>query len=356
MPAAPTSPTFFPVLHALRGLAAMWVMGFHWWFFAGTPEMVGGSFFRLGGYGVHLFYALSAFLLGHQYFSTDLAGGYGGFMKRRFLRLFPAYWVQLILLLLLALGWGLYAMPGARGLAAHVVMAFHLPPLFVQPMNGVWWTLPIEFAFYLLLPVLGWLVLRLGVVAFAALCVAITAAYRMAIFAGMADRSVPEIANLIGQLPGVLSVFAMGLVAAKLIPRGLAYRGRAAWLVGVLTLLAGWMSLLLWRLDEYWQHGWLLYLWESINAVGLAALIYIAHDYTFELRLARLWRWLGDVSYGVYLWHLPVILLVIRVIPESWPASLRFAALAATAPVVFALAHASFRLIERPAMRLGRQR
>ncbi|MEM1090377.1 MAG: acyltransferase [Pseudomonadota bacterium] len=356
MPATPANHTFFPVLHALRGLAALWVMSFHCWFFAGTPEMVGGSFFQLGGYGVHLFYALSAFLLGHQYFSGGLAGGYGGFMRRRFLRIFPAYWVQLILLLALALGWGLYALPDLWALAAHVVMAFHLPPLFVQPINGVWWTLPIEFAFYLVLPALGWLVLRFGVMPFAVLCVAATVAYRAAIFSGMNDRSIAEIANLIGQLPGVLSVFGMGLIAARLVPRRLASRGRALWLFLSLALLVAWNNLLLWRLDSYWQGGWLLYVWESVNAVGLAALIYLAHDDAFELRLSRLWRWLGDVSYGVYLWHLPVILLVLRVLPESWPPSLRFAALAATAPVVFVLAHASFRLIERPAMRLGRQR
>ena len=62
-------------------------------------------------------------------------------------------------------------------------------------------------------------------------------------------------------------------------------------------------------------------------------------------RLRRL-KLLGDASYSIYLWHLFVVALVFRVFGVSPPAF----ALAVAGGVVMGLL--SYRIIERPAMRL----
>ena len=59
-----------PELTGLRGLAAVWVLIFHVWAFAGEPALsLGGSgislapLFATGWAGVDVFFTLSAFLL-----------------------------------------------------------------------------------------------------------------------------------------------------------------------------------------------------------------------------------------------------------------------------------------------------
>ncbi|MEL5992367.1 acyltransferase family protein [Microbacterium phosphatis] len=56
-------------------------------------------------------------------------------------------------------------------------------------------------------------------------------------------------------------------------------------------------------------------------------------------------QWLGDISYSLYLWHFPVLVIAAAVWGESF-----WTGLAAT-PIMLALAHFSYQLIERPVSR-----
>jgi len=352
-PVAPGSPArataFYPALHALRGLAAIWVMLFHVWYFSGERQMAFGvdALFRHGWVGVHLFYALSAFLLSSHLLARRKPR-YGAFFLRRFLRIYPAYWAQLAVLVPAA---GVFALNAEVALLywpEHLLMIFNLPPRFVTPLNGVWWTLPIEFLFYLLLPALLWCLRRIGMAAFLALAIAATVFYRGFLFHYLGEAPVA----LVEQLPGVLSVFAAGMVAAAVLARR-----PLRWPRWAAPAALGAMALWAWPLladpEGYWNGSPLLFAWGSVNALLIAILLLAIHDRGRNTNGWRLLVWLGEISYGIYLWHLPVILGLVQLAPAL--GSDFTALLAAAALPTTALAWLSLSLVEKPAIRLGRR-
>lgn len=332
----------------MRGVAALWVVLFHVWFFAGEPELLArlDLAFKVGWLGVHLFYALSAFLLGGYLLDRPQAAK-RRFMKRRFLRIFPAYYAQWFVLMLIG---GLIGMPmddSITNVLGHLLMAFHLPPAYVQPQNGVWWTLPIEFAFYLLLPAMVWAMRRLGPWRFGLIALLLTVIFRIVVFRALAEQPIAVIATRIEQLPGVFTVFVAGLIAADYC-RKAAVKPSLARSTATMVAMAAWIGLLLWQLDSYWQGGVLLYLFGSVNAAFIAVLIATNRRAKGWLA-ARPGVWLGEISYGIYLWHLPVILaLKTAGTPDSF-----WVLLPLTLAPTLLLAALSYRWIERPAMGLG---
>ncbi|MBT8041016.1 MAG: acyltransferase [Gammaproteobacteria bacterium] len=339
---------FFPALHSLRGLAALWVLVFHTWYFSGEKELIVGldKLFKVGWLGVHLFYALSAFLLTmHLLKAKDRS--YGLFFKRRFLRIFPAYWFQLILLVALGAWVGLDTAAARQYWPEHIFMFFNLPPRVAQPMNGVWWTLPVEFGFYLLLPVLLWMLLKLRPLAFFVFAVATTIAFRFVMF----RRFGSEVGILIEQLPGVLSVFGAGMVAAWWMHSW--PERRPVWLLPVALLgFIAWIAVLLVDVEGYWKGSVLLYVWGSVSAVFISALIAALFDSEKRLLAHGVPVWLGEVSYGIYLWHLPVILSLLHFQPRLADSMVWLTL--AVLPFTLLLAWISLRWVERPAMKLGR--
>ena len=350
MPGSPPRATvFYPALHALRGFAALWVMLFHVWFFSGERHMPFGvdAVFRHGWVGVHLFYALSAFLLTSHLLKSQKPR-YGAFFLRRFLRIYPAYWAQLTVLLLIGGVFALDAGVAWRYWPEHLLMAFNLPPRFVTPLNGVWWTLPIEFLFYLLLPALLWCLRRTGMATFLLLAMAATVLFRWSLFHLLGEAPVA----LIEQLPGVLSVFAAGMVAAAVLARHSLRLPRWA-----APLALGAMGLWAWPLladpEGYWNGSPLLFTWGSVNALLIALLLLSVYDRGRNTAGWRLLVWLGETSYGIYLWHLPVILGLLQFAPVL--GSSFSALLIAATPPTLVLAWLSLRMVERPAIRLGRR-
>jgi peptidoglycan/LPS O-acetylase OafA/YrhL len=152
-------PTRLRELDALRGIAALLVVLFHYsyqfshFFPAGHGTQSGVAW---GRYGVELFFAISGFVI----FMTLLkARTAADFAVSRFARLFPAYWVAVILTM------AVVTLGGPASLAVSwsdfVLNLTMLTGFFYRPMvDGVYWTLTVELGFYatmLGLWKLGWL-------------------------------------------------------------------------------------------------------------------------------------------------------------------------------------------------------
>jgi peptidoglycan/LPS O-acetylase OafA/YrhL len=212
---------FNPALHSLRGLAALAVLLFHWYqFFPAAasvirPDRFAGTvldptvYLGFGWMGVPLFFVLSGYLLGGQVVHVELTGTFlRRFWIRRFLRIYPAVWAELVILLILGtVITGLISKQGMETLWLQFLLWINLPPLMAQPINGVWWTLPIELGFYVLLPFIGWAVRRIGWKVMLAVAVAVTLGWRGILFVTTNTDNYLTILPVLDSLPGVFLTF-----------------------------------------------------------------------------------------------------------------------------------------------------
>ena len=113
---------------------------------------------RLGPLGVAIFFVLSGFLLYQPFARAALANesppALGRYYVRRFARIFPAYWVALAVFLFVV---GPEQVHGIGQAAEYfgLVQNYHAGS-FLRGL-GVAWSLVIEVSFYLVLPILAWL-------------------------------------------------------------------------------------------------------------------------------------------------------------------------------------------------------
>jgi peptidoglycan/LPS O-acetylase OafA/YrhL len=168
----PPSPshTRLAELDALRGIAAMAVVLFHYFtkfdelFGHATPPLFvfpwgsysGVNLFALGHYGVNLFFMISGFVI---FMTLERTKKPMDFVVSRFSRLFPAYWLAVALTFSVVSVLGL---PGKEATLGQAVANLSMVHSFfnVPHVDGVYWTLEVELLFYawaFLAYRLGWL-------------------------------------------------------------------------------------------------------------------------------------------------------------------------------------------------------
>lgn len=364
---------FIPALHGFRAIAAMEVLFYHWvHLFPGFNRWVAGYHlpghpwlnltwpWAMGWEGVPLFFVLSGYLLTSQWHGRALtAPAIGRFYLRRVLRIYPAVWLQIAALIVL--GWTvpqLFDPPAWRNVLFSVVLWLNLPPVFAPLLNGVWVTLPVELLFYLCLPLLLALQRRFGLGLAALLVLAITLGWRWAVMTRYAGQDLSSHLAVLDALPGTLATFGAGCAAALLQQRLPARHGRTLLWASIAAFVAL-QALLVSQLETYWRGGWLLATWNSLLALAIAAIVVAAcrgEPGTLQRVLStRPMLWLGNVSFGIYLWHFPVMQTLLKLFPQAATSiDGSVAVLGATLTLTFALAALSYYAIERPAMALPR--
>jgi peptidoglycan/LPS O-acetylase OafA/YrhL len=160
---APARLTF---IDSLRGCAALAVVLYHMQeggHVQGLAAIVPGlgALFSQGHLGVQVFFVLSGFVVAHATFGRKVDAAFmARFILRRSLRLDPPYWASMALVIALGVlsthfvPGKSYPVPSLEVLAAHVA---YLPVLLNQPLvNTVYWTLCLEFQFYICYVLLLW--------------------------------------------------------------------------------------------------------------------------------------------------------------------------------------------------------
>lgn len=363
-------PPYADALTGLRGVAALWVLVFHLWQRAGAPALALGplDFTPLAAHGylgVDLFFVLSGYLIGGPWVAARLGGAkvaFGTFWRRRVLRVFPAYWAQwAALALLAALGPGGFPMDAGEALLSATLTSNLIDN--APTLNPVWWSLPVEWDFYLVAPLValafatrralprGLLLIVLACVGFRVL------AWWMIFHQGM---DWVTLYRWVIQLPGRLDQFALGMAAAHALMLGRAGSERGLALLGTASAL-----LLVWLLPrtayvvDQAIAPWLFFQFTMFGCAFAALVGAAAMSRSAPVRALLANRpmvFLGTISYSLYLWHYPVLDGLSRhaeargVSTASW----RWAALAVIASV--AVSAISYALTERPFLRHRREK
>jgi len=313
----------FPLIQALRGLAAMWVLLFHigkGGYVAGVtahlPAPIGYLLFDYGSAGVAVFFVLSGFVIRHSLAARSMdARGYGRFVARRALRLDPPYWASIALTVSIgaAYAWARRvpftppAITTVLGHLAYVQELLWLPeielncpcpspswgPGFTPPPHRmIYWTLTYEVQFYLVLAAGWW---------------AIAAIMARGVTAG---RAWSMVMTPLGGL-----AFVSAALAREWALHGLFVNLWHGFFLGVLAYEAGVRRRALPALLA-------LCAVTLLGAVGTGAvfgtpcaltaiiLLVAARTRYLEAGLAGPgWQFLGRISYSLYLVHVPVLAL-----------------------------------------------
>lgn len=356
-------------LDGMRALAAISVLAFHVWLYqdAGAPNPRAAFSDKLlfeMNMGLICFFVLSGFLL-YQAFARASLGSSGpvemkGYVRRRVSRIVPAYYVNLIGCLLLFWAVGLTSLvPSAEHLPLFAVFSQNYSPETVMRLNPVTWTLSVEAALYLTLPLIGLLAVRLGPrraglhVAFLMLLIGVTVLWNAYVW----KHNWLPIGRKV--LPTYIGHFALGMLAAlwferrrrdgELPLRPLATAGLLAAGAALVVLQA------VWRETDFANYTNVV-LTGLPAAAGFAlmiAAVAAGRGPAVAWLSARPLVAIGVVSYGLYLWHLPLLLAARELGLLRGGFALRFV-------IVFALAGAaaalSWRYVEQPLIRRSRER
>ena len=356
----------FPLVDSLRAIAALAIVGFHCAaVYGGFALESAGRWLAQLNVGVPLFFAISGFLLYRPWIAARLAGrrppSLRVYAERRVLRIVPAYWVALIVIAAIVGRDAVFDWPS--GLVYFGFAQAYDADTFTGGI-GQAWTLSVEVAFYAALPLLALGARRLGGADRRAvlrgeavlLCglVALSFAWRLFVVAAT-DPNDAAYFPLISALPTQLDTFAGGMALAVLTAAGDGGRlgalvARAPWLPWAIAAGA-YSALSLWRPGEV-AYVLVAHDLQTVVALGLLAPAVLGTARGGAVRGVLAWRplaWVGLVSYGLYLWHLDVLREVAELdLPRG-------IAIPFGVAVALALAAASWYLLERRALRLGRR-
>jgi peptidoglycan/LPS O-acetylase OafA/YrhL len=369
-----------PGIEVLRAIAASVVVVHHTYTLSNRAAFHGGNTVEgFGGWGVDIFFLLSSFLLCEYFWRPREKRSIVVFYIRRLLRIAPAYYaVMFILFLFLANHATLFSSVGVGQMIASLTFTQWLTPGTSSSLNvdGAVWTLTVEMILYVLIPLMALAVWRkplltvLGLIAF-------SSAYRIWVaFSGEPLRSwlfgsgpnppEPIVRLFLGrQFFGFLSLFAVGmglryLVVTKRIPQRFIapMRSQSALLLIALLLPSVVLLQVVDQASDY--HNWFPFTFYDLGLglMAVPALVYASRPVAGSLSLLmRAGLWVGKRSYGLYLWHFPVVLSVYGRGPQvgAPQTSHLVIRLAIIWVLALGLAAASYSLIEKPAMDYAKQ-
>lgn len=342
-------------LDGVRGIAVLIVLLSHT---AGRDQALAPffDFTGIGHVGVYLFFVLSAFLLGMGMLERGVdRESVRAFFIRRVLRILPLYYLSLAVIFGYQLATVrvdtkyLYITRGLPGLLQHLAL---------YRGDGVFWSVVVEMQFYLVVPLLAWLLLEYRWRAVLWL-LALGALNEFLYMAQFLSRRLPHILPYL--TPNTrnegtfLGLFACGMVAAFVARYGKAYLATRARLFHALAL-AAFLALCALTLILVSRH---FLIWHNpaygfrflspIYAVVFSAFllsVYLGNPWTGWLRFAPL-RFFGITAFSVYLLHFGV-LQAVNV--TGWPPALKFFASFAGIAIVACITYLA---IERPFIRLS---
>lgn len=345
---------FLPAVEGMRACAAIGVVVTHVAFQTGHTGGITGRLLGRFDLAVAVFFALSGFLLwrGHAAAARGLrpVPPTGHYLRSRIVRIMPGYLVAVVVILSL--------LPEAKAdltvwLANLTLTQIYVPLTLTAGLTQMW-SLSVEVAFYLALPLLALSVRRVPVRArIPVIAVAAVASLAWAVL----PIATPAGVNHLNWPPAFFSWFASGMLLAELTvsPVGWPHRlARRRVLMAVIAVAAFLIAASPIAGPEGLTPGTVsqFIVKTAMGAVVAGALLAplvldrpdTSHRLLGNTTMVTLGRW----SYGLFVWHLAALAMVFPVIGEFPFNGHMPIVLVLTVVFGFAIAAVSYALVESP--------
>jgi peptidoglycan/LPS O-acetylase OafA/YrhL len=363
-------------LDALRGIAALSVVFWHWQHFFAVKGVFEDGWKRetqplywmfrplydQGWAAVDLFFPLSGFIF-YWLYSETIAHrklGFGGFAVLRFSRLYPLHTLMLLVAAVLQLlirartgHWFIYTANTLPHFFSSLVMAQQwLPPTLDQFFDGPAWSVSIEVLLYGVF----FAVVRAGLGGWRVAALIAVASIPLVLWNEFIAR------GLMGFFVGGVAFHLFEAIRksphARPIAQGLGLATIAIWVLivyetylepmhAVVAYLAGPLA----GIEDYSDYvGWLFRLLFTFVATPVTILALALDEQFLRGRYQRLSR-LGDISYSTYLLHFPLQMLLVLTALQfgwTWHPFMRLSFMLGFFAVLIGLGTLSFRYFEQP--------
>ena len=332
-----------PTVEALRAFGAISVLWMHciWLGPWGFPRGL-GAWFHHGWLGVDLFLIISGFATTRallQGLNSAQTQPLRNYWRNRLARIYPLYLLTCVMFLCVVDASAVTGPDRILQIVSHLTLTHGWFVQATGAINGVTWTLTLEMQLY----VAGFFLLltgfrkntRFGVWAgVAAVVFTVAIAYRFGVYY-LSDHNRVLCLHWISQLPGLCEGFFLGVLIAKFAQ----YRDDAGFIA---TAKDRRNTAAIFALGLIGSIVLVIML-ENVNQQ------YCASAGILGTVSGRLGAW----SYGIYLWHLPVLLTLKKSPALEGKGTLLFIL---TLSIAIGLAAASYRWFEQPCMQWARRR
>jgi peptidoglycan/LPS O-acetylase OafA/YrhL len=351
-------------LDGLRFLAAIGVLWIHAWTLSGNPRCFIGKLdiadiLAIGGNGVDLFFVISGFCM--YYFYASKSGfsyrDFRRFIFKRWARLAPAFYIATIVYVLLDSPVHSFNNQAFFDLLTSV---FFLNSIF-QQYNAAshFWTLGVEWQFYLIIPFLLIYQYRSGFKkTFIGIFGAVFAIGAISVFLFKNNFDLVTFQIFFKGME-----FGFGVVAGRLVLRNDSYlRYRMLWLVVFISLTYAGRVLISKSVLHLSAHYYNLFklLGFAVMGAGFAGILYLAITSAKWLDLVlgnRIFKTMGKISYSFYLWHgliLPFVAVYIALyFPSLKGIAVPVITTLASTIILYPVSMISYQLLEKPFLSLG---
>ena len=352
-----------PGIHGLRGIAAIAVVFFHLVHVGGLNPPT--SFHFIGrdfGYGVHLFFILSAFSLMHSTESRTTAPSWlSDYFVKRFFRIAPLFYLMIVFWVVV----GVVKGAGSKD-PAEILLNLTFTFGFVPPSGIVWggWSVGVEVIFYAIFPVLLLLVKphkpSLLLLLLLVVSIIVSGALRSVLhLQGSNVESSSKFDWSYFSFPSNICFFLMGLYVYLVVK----FHGRHSTLLRVhapiatTAIIAGLLfsdvGLLI-----YSSARWDIVLW----GFGLSVLCAWQANRPSRVIASGVLQYFGERSYSIYLMH-PVIIFalksyLLKIYTLCFPAIGAYSYFICSSILIVSIlpcVEITYRLIEVPGINLGRR-